>query len=321
MRTHEGPLVSIVTPAYNEEEHLRECIESVIAQTYSHWDYTIVNNCSTDRTREIAGEYAAKDPRIRLHENEEFVSVQKNYNISVGQISADSKYCKVLGADDWLYPDCLEKMVELAEAHPRVGIVSAYSRYGAHLLPVAAPFLGATASGREVCCNFLLGGPQPFGAPTWLLFRSDIVRRREHFFSEQILHADIDACMEVLKDVDVDFGFVHQILTFSRIRETSVSAQWRANRMRFSEHLQLLKKFGNVYLQSPDDVRREEQNKLSQYYNYLGSEFHERRGHRFWKMHHQRMKDAGYSLSMTRTVVNNVFYLAEAAIKRIRKWL
>lgn len=319
MRTHEGPLVSIVTPAYNEEEHIRECIESVIAQTYSNWDYTIVNNCSTDRTREIADEYAAKDPRIRLHENDEFVSVQRNYNISVQKISPESKYCKVLGADDWLDPDCLTKMVDLAEAHPRVGIVGAYSRYGAHLLPVAAPFLGATATGREVCRNFLLGGPQPFGAPTWLLFRSDIVRQRKQFFSEQILHADIDACMEILKDVD--FGFVHQILTFSRVRELSISAQWRADRMKFSEHLQLLEKFGGTYLQNTDDVRREERNKLSQYYNYLGSELHERRGRSFWKLHHQRMQDAGYSLSMTRTTVNNMFHLAEAAIKRIRKRL
>ena len=42
------PLVSIITPLYNNAEHLSECIESVLAQTYPHWDYTIVNNCSTD---------------------------------------------------------------------------------------------------------------------------------------------------------------------------------------------------------------------------------------------------------------------------------
>ena len=44
------PFVSIVSPVYNGECYLRECIESVLAQTHTHWDYTIVNNCSTDRT-------------------------------------------------------------------------------------------------------------------------------------------------------------------------------------------------------------------------------------------------------------------------------
>ena len=50
------PLVSIVTPAYNEEKYLSTCIESVLAQTYSNWDYMIVNNCSADRTLAIAQE-------------------------------------------------------------------------------------------------------------------------------------------------------------------------------------------------------------------------------------------------------------------------
>ena len=52
------PLVSVITPVYNGEEFLPECIESVLAQTYQNWDYTIVNNRSTDRTLEIAKSYA-----------------------------------------------------------------------------------------------------------------------------------------------------------------------------------------------------------------------------------------------------------------------
>jgi glycosyltransferase involved in cell wall biosynthesis len=47
MTLWQEPLVSVVTPVYNGEIYLRECIESVLNQTYTHWDYTIVNNCST----------------------------------------------------------------------------------------------------------------------------------------------------------------------------------------------------------------------------------------------------------------------------------
>lgn len=54
------PLVSILTPVYNGEEYLAECIESVLGQTYQNWEYCIVNNCSTDRTLEIANGYAKR---------------------------------------------------------------------------------------------------------------------------------------------------------------------------------------------------------------------------------------------------------------------
>ena len=51
-----------MTPAYNEERHIAECIESVLSQTYSHWEHVIVDNCSTDGPLQIARRYAARDP-------------------------------------------------------------------------------------------------------------------------------------------------------------------------------------------------------------------------------------------------------------------
>jgi glycosyltransferase involved in cell wall biosynthesis len=72
------PLVSVVTPVYNGEAYLRECVESVLSQTYTNWDYTIVNNCSTDGTLGIAEEYARRDSRIRVLSNETLVRVFQN---------------------------------------------------------------------------------------------------------------------------------------------------------------------------------------------------------------------------------------------------
>src|SRR6266704_170045 len=81
------PLVSIVTPVYNGAEHLAECVESILRQTYQNWDCTIINNCSTDSSAEIARRYAAKDPRIRIYENEKFLRVISNHNVALRQIS------------------------------------------------------------------------------------------------------------------------------------------------------------------------------------------------------------------------------------------
>src|SRR4051812_18763878 len=106
------PLVSVVTPVYNEEKHLAECVESVLAQTYSNWEYVVVNNCSTDRSLHIVQSYAAKDARIRVCDNREFLRAVSNQNHALRQISSESKYCKVVLGDDKIFPECLAKMVE-----------------------------------------------------------------------------------------------------------------------------------------------------------------------------------------------------------------
>ena len=74
------PFVSIVTPVHNEAEYLSQCIESILAQTYQNWDYTIVDNCSSDGSLEIANRYAAKDPRIRVVKNPELLRAIPNHN-------------------------------------------------------------------------------------------------------------------------------------------------------------------------------------------------------------------------------------------------
>ena len=79
MNVQAAPLVSVVTPVYNGAAYLSECIESVLAQTYTNWEYIIVNNCSTDRTRDIASHYAQQDTRIRLHNNDDFLSLDAEF--------------------------------------------------------------------------------------------------------------------------------------------------------------------------------------------------------------------------------------------------
>ena len=126
----EEPLVTVLTPVYNGEAFLEECIESILRQTYRHYEYIIVNNCSKDRTLEIASQYAKRDSRIRVHNNKDFVGVIENHNIPFRLISSQSKYCKVVSADDWLFPECIKRMVELAETHPSAGIVGSYQLSG-----------------------------------------------------------------------------------------------------------------------------------------------------------------------------------------------
>ncbi len=130
MSTANEPFVSIVTPVYNGEAYLRECIESVLAQTYSNWEYIILNNCSTDGTLRIAEEYSCRDRRIQVHSNDSLLPIIANHNRAFRLISPESKYCKVVSGDDWLYPECIARMVGLAEANLSVGLVGSYQLSG-----------------------------------------------------------------------------------------------------------------------------------------------------------------------------------------------
>src|ERR1700733_15911846 len=115
MNDTEPSCVSVLTPVYNGAEFLAECIESVLAQTYTNWDYTIINNCSTDESLAIAQKYAARDSRIRVVTNDRFLRIIENHNQAVRQMTPDAKYCKFVFADDWLFPHCVEEMVRAAE--------------------------------------------------------------------------------------------------------------------------------------------------------------------------------------------------------------
>ena len=126
MSTSKQPLVSVVTPVYNGATDLAQCIESVLAQTFPHWEYIIVNNHSTDGTLEIAERFARMDERIHVYSNDTLLDIIANHNRAFRLISPVSTYCKVVSADDWLFPECLARMVGLAEGSSSVGIVGSY---------------------------------------------------------------------------------------------------------------------------------------------------------------------------------------------------
>ena len=185
MDVREQPLVSILTPVYNGEPYLAECIESVLTQTYSNWEYTIVNNNSTDGTQKVAEEYAKKDSRIQVHKADVLVDVIANHNRAFRLISPKSKYCKVVSGDDFLFPECVTRMVELAEAHPSIGFIGSYQLSGGgdkwYVRNQGLPYHRSFVPGLEVGRSQLLGKLDVLGAPTSDLYRSDLVRGEVEF--------------------------------------------------------------------------------------------------------------------------------------------
>jgi glycosyltransferase involved in cell wall biosynthesis len=293
------PLVNLVTPVYNAEKYLAECIESVLAQTYENWEYVIVNNCSADQSLDIARFYANRDARIRIHNNSQFLPALQNLNHTFRQISPESKYCKVVHADDWLFPDCVTQMVEVAEAHPSVGIVSAYRLEQDRVDLDGLPFPSTAMPGREICRLCLLNDLYVFGSPTSLLIRSDIIQNRKAFYGESSVHADTDACFDILQSCD--FGFVHQVLTFTRRHnESRTSLSNRLDTRRLA-NFAILVKYGPVYLDK-DEYEKRLEHELESYYRFLGKRAFELKGREFWDYHRNELGKLGYPLNKARLI-------------------
>jgi len=304
MSLHEQPLVSVVTPVYNGEDFLAECIESILAQTYPHFEYIIVNNCSTDRTLQIAKDYAQKDPRIRVHTNDAFVGVMENHNIALSLISPQAKYCKVVCADDFIFPECLAKMVELAEANPSAGLVGSYSIAGKQVIFTGLDYETKLVNGRELCRATLLGGPYVFGCPTSLLYRADLIRKTKTFFPSSSPHSDTTACYQSLEHSD--FGFVHQVLSYTRIHaasESSKSLKYGTIRLSLlSDYC----RFAPKYL-SPSEVNLRMGSLVADYYHALVPTLFEQPGNKeFWQSQKKELQDIGLQFSVARLLMTGL---------------
>jgi glycosyltransferase involved in cell wall biosynthesis len=216
-------IVSVLTPVYNGEATIVECIDSLRRQTFTDWSLVVIDNASSDDTASLVDHIARRDPRVNLVRETEFVDANENLNRAFAHVDPASTYCKVLLADDKLYPRCLELMVDLAQRHPRVGVVGAYRVNGSVIDLTGLPPSVTTCRGVDILRQSLLGGPYVTGSPTSLLLRTELVLQRQPMLDLSFWHADTEAAYWAF--TQSDFGLVHQVLTFTR-REPGRRMDW-----------------------------------------------------------------------------------------------
>ena len=295
MGTSSEPLVSVITPVYNGEKLLAECIRSVLAQTYSNFEYTIVNNCSTDRTLEIAESFARQDSRIRIHNNTEFLSVVDSHNKAFSLIPDGAKYCKDIDADDWLYPNCIAEMVQLAEQYPTVGMVTSYVLCGNRVGWDGLPYPSTFMKGRDVCRLRLLKGLKVFGGPSASLLRCTVVKEYQPFYKLGNYHGDTEAYLDLLQKYD--FGFLHQVLSYNRKGGEDSRTTGYLQRVNSypAADVEELVRFGPIYLTEEEQkLRLREATKA--YYRFLAQSVLELRDKELWDYHRGRLHELGVGI-------------------------
>ncbi len=106
------PKVSVITPTYNVEPYIAQCIESVLAQTLTDWEMILVDDASTDGTVAVIERYLG-DPRIKLFRNETNQGAGYTRNRCLDE--ATGEWIAILDSDDWYEPNRLERLVQFAE--------------------------------------------------------------------------------------------------------------------------------------------------------------------------------------------------------------
>lgn len=247
-----APVISVVTPVYNTGAYLEEAVRSVLGQTRGDFELIIVDNHSTDASPAIAARFAEQDSRVRVVKPPRFLKQDENYNFSLEQIAPSTLFCKIVQADDWLFPRCLEDQVAVALQDPKVGVVGSYRLVGAEPDGFGLSTERSIFTGREACRAHLLDAIYPFGSPTTVLYRADLVRARRPFFPLGVLHFDTETVFDIL--THQKFGFAHQILSYSRRQPESISGSTVDFNPHVLDHIIILKKFGDRYL-SRDEYR------------------------------------------------------------------
>ncbi len=166
--TQSDPVVSVVMPVYNDQDHLERAVNSVLAQTFDRWELLIVDDGSTDQSVAIAHAFAARDPRIRVIEADHGGAAHAR---NIGTKHARGEWIAVLDSDDYAHECRLERQLAFAGAHPTAGLVGSY----ASRVSAAGRPLGIRRGGPETIEEYRRA--RDAGEVIYIIHSSWLVRR------------------------------------------------------------------------------------------------------------------------------------------------
>lgn len=185
-------MVSIIVPVYNTEKYLRQCVESVLTQTYSDWELILVDDGSFDGSEIICDEYARSDSRIRaIHRPNGGLSVARNTGLDYAQ----GEWLSFLDSDDLLHPQFLETL--LTAKDPEANIATCDFRNFCEL-PVLKPISNpkVTTTDSHTFLKNLLYQTQSHHSMWGKIFNRDIFKTLR--FTPGILYEDLDIIPTIL---------------------------------------------------------------------------------------------------------------------------
>lgn len=220
-------LVSIIMPAYNAEKTLPRAVASALAQTYYNFELIIIDDCSTDSTRQLARQYSSQDPRVRLLTNERNSGASQTRHNGVSQ--ARGQWLAFLDSDDAWAADKLEKQI------------CAQNRFDADLIFTGSAFMDSEGN----AIDWTLHVPETIGYRKLLkqnlISNSSVLVRKDRYLECECLsdglHEDFVCWLRMLRGGALARGIDEPLLIY-RLSASSKSGNklkaakmnWRAYR-------------------------------------------------------------------------------------------
>lgn len=215
MESRTQPLVSVVMPAYNAGPYVAEAVRSVIAQTWANWELIIVDDGSTDDTRQLLAGFS--DPRIRvIHQENRGCGNARNRAMD----EMNGEFIAFLDADDVLPPRSIEARVEVLLADPSLsfadGAVLSVDRRLREVLRTYMPSF--TGEPFDMLIRF---SPRCFFGNTWMIRAS---AARHYRFDGSLSHAE-DLMFYLTIAPGRRYGFTHEPVLLYRVTGHSTMSQ------------------------------------------------------------------------------------------------
>ena len=225
--------ILVFVPTYNSEKYLRQCLDSVLQQTFQDWQCVISDDASTDKSVEIAREYEKLDSRFKVLTHEKNVGAANNWNRA--KENNNSFATKILCADDYLLKDALKEQLDILQRNQTAIVFS--ERYiifpsGKKLHP-RLPKYASNISFNHAFKFYINLGRNIFGEPVTALFRTDLFVKSEGFYPKFEYSLDTSGYMAIARGHDVTF-------------DNSVVGAFRVSKSQWSHKLKG-KQFAHVF--------------------------------------------------------------------------
>jgi len=245
-RGKDNGLVAVVTPVHNGAAFLAETMACVQQQTYAPIVHVVLDNASNDATPDIIRKFDGGPVPVLAFRNDTIVPATENFNRALAHMPREVKYFRILCADDAMTPDAIERMVELIERDPDVGVVTCKEGVGSALEGYEWPH-GEIFDGKEIIAA-TFRGEAPTAASHCLYRRERYDERAPAFFDGALPYGDdVDVLFAVMAEHKV--GYVRAPIAFTRKHPGAISANvHHKKRLHLAEWLIFLHRYGQIGL-------------------------------------------------------------------------
>ena len=238
------PLVSVTIPLYNNERFIAQTIESVLSQSMSDFELLVYDDCSSDRSLDIARSYM--DRRIRVVAGDCNLGPEGNWNRAVSEVRG--RWVKLLCADDILFPQCLEKQVGCFES-PESSGVSLVSCQRTIIDPEGKPLIrkvsfidGGRKEPSELVRKMVRMGTNIIGEPVCGLYPAALIGKTRGYRARIPYTVDLDFWVQLLRLGDL--WMIDEPLCAFRISSESWSS--RIGEMRHQQFLAFMQEVAEM---------------------------------------------------------------------------